>query len=315
MDIDVFARAELPTVLRALRTALEPAGTPLQVAERRFLETFARITGHDLSPVDPEPIAAREIVLDDPHRRKRLVQLAALAVLLARPVKSASVAFLQDLSCALGVRDGVVDVVAALRRGQLGRVRIHAGRRAFGALAREAAVAEGPLGIVRFFAALLFRARVNREKLWAYKRLGLLPEGTLGREYWKHLTALGFGFPGEPGGIPDAIAYHDVGHVLTGHDTSPAGEILQASFQAGSRRRDGFFFVQFAVLQFHHGVRITPVAPPDVGLFDPEKVLWAIHCGARCAVDITHRWDFWPLMPLPLMEARQRCGIGPTALR
>jgi hypothetical protein len=30
--------------------------------------------------------------------------------------------------------------------------------------------------------------------------------------------------------------------------------------------------VQFVILQFHHGVKITPVAPPQVGNFDPEKI-------------------------------------------
>ena len=44
-----------------------------------------------------------------------------------------------------------------------------------------------------------------------------LPDGTLGREYWKHMTTVGFGFPGEPAGIPLPVAYHDVAHVLAEH--------------------------------------------------------------------------------------------------
>jgi ubiquinone biosynthesis protein Coq4 len=154
--------------------------------------------------------------------------------------------------------------------------------------------------------------RVNRDKMWQYKRLGLLPQGTLGRTYWEHLTALGYALPGEPAGIPDSVAYHDVGHVLSGYDTTPAGEIQQGCFQGGNRREDGFFFIQFAVLQFHHGIRLTPAARGEVGYFDPVKILWAIHRGASCNVDITHQWNYWPLMPLSLSEARDQCGLLPA---
>jgi ubiquinone biosynthesis protein Coq4 len=110
------------------------------------------------------------------------------------------------------------------------------------------------------------------------------------------------------------VAYHDVSHVLTGHDTTPSGEIQQGCFQGGNRRRDGFAFIQFAILQFHQGIRITPAARPTVGQFDPVKVLWAIHRGARCPVDMTNQWDYWPLMALPLQEARARCGLLPARI-
>jgi hypothetical protein len=92
--------------------------------------------------------------------------------------------------------------------------------------------------------------------------------------------------------------------VLAEHDTTPLGEIQQGSFQGGNRREDSFFFIQFVILQFHHGVKIMPVAPPEVGHFDPEEVLWAIHRGAQSKVDMTHQWNFWPLMRLPLKRWR-----------
>ena len=44
---------------------------------------------------------------------------------------------------------------------------------------------------------------------------------------------------------------------------------------------------------------------------DPVNVLWAIHRGASCNVDITHQWNHWPLMPLALEQARERCGLLP----
>jgi hypothetical protein len=310
MDIDVFPTTELPIVMRTLRTALRPDG-PLQTEERAFLDTYARIVGIDAPPPDLALVAAAEVHVGAPHARKRLVQLAALAVLLGRPVRAGSLRFLRELARQLGTHDSVIDVIEALHHGRPLRARMIAMRRAFRVMLKEAYLAEGAAGVARLFAAMWFRATVNKDRLIRYKQLGLLPDGTLGREYWKHMTLRGFGFPGEPGGIAGSVSYHDVVHVLAGHDTNPEGEIQQGAFQAGNRREDGFFFLQFVILQFHHGIKITPVSEAEVGHFDPARVLWAIHRGASCPVDTTHQWNYWPLMALPLDEARARCAVPP----
>ncbi|HYY52649.1 MAG TPA: hypothetical protein VE755_07245 [Myxococcales bacterium] len=310
MDIDVFSAEELENVFRVLRTALNPNG-PLQPGERKFLETYSRITGYSLAAQDPLPIRPEEACVDGAHRRKRLVQLAAIAALFTSPVRPASMAFVRDLATSLTAFDPVIPVLEALADGRRLKARLLTTRRGMRVLLKEAYLAEGFRGVARFLAAMAFNARVNKAKLWSYKKLGLLPEGTLGREYWKHITKEGFGFPGEIGGIPDAITYHDVSHVLNGYETNPAGEIQQGSFQGGNRREDGFFFIQFVILQFHQGIKLTPIAKPEVGYFDPASVLWAIHRGAMCNVDVTHQWNHWPLMPLTLEEARQKIGLLP----
>ena len=310
MDIRVFLPDERDAVMRVLRTALDPERA-LGAPERAFLDTYAHICGREPPGADPAPIGACEVRLEGGHRRKRLVQLAALAVLLSRPVRPSSLAYLKQLSAALGAHDPVIDVIEALAAGRLLRVRLLAMRRVLRVMLKEACLAEGAMGIVRVLAAMLLKAPVNRAKLWSYKRLGLLPEGTLGREYWKHMTVRGFGFPGEVAGIPDSIGYHDVAHVLAQHDTTPAGEILQGSFQAGNRREDGFFFLQMVILQFHQGVKVTPASAPFCGHFDPRQVLWAIHRGAECSVDLTHQWNYWPLMDLPIDEVRRRIRLLP----
>jgi len=310
MDIDVFRSKELPTVFRVLRTALRPQGL-LEARERLFLDTYARINGLALAGPDPRPVSPEEVQIEGTHQRKRLIQLSAIAALLNSPMNPGSVGFVRGLSRHLGSYDSVLDILSALEKKQFLKVKLLARRRAFKALAKEAYQAEGVVGVFRFFGALFLGTSVNKDKLWSYKRLGLLPDGTLGREYWKHLTEVGFGFPGEPGGIADSVAYHDIAHVLAEHDTTALGEIQQGSFQGGNRREDGFFFVQFVILHFHHGIRITPVAPAETGNFDPQKVLWAIHRGAKCTVDMTHQWNFWPLMPLTLEEARAKCGLPP----
>jgi hypothetical protein len=56
------------------------------------------------------------------------------------------------------------------------------------ALLRDNFDAGGVAGVLRFYAALLMRVPVDRHRRDDYLRLGLLPEGTLGREYWRHQT-------------------------------------------------------------------------------------------------------------------------------
>jgi hypothetical protein len=308
VDIDVFEREEHAMVFRVLRTALNPHGA-LEDREREFLDTYAHIVGR--RPARAEPIDAIEVSLAGARKSKRLVQLAALAALVTHPVRPASVAYVAALAKRLYVRDSVVEVLQALQNRRHRRVRFLAMRRALRSLLGEAFRAEGVRGVLQFLGAMFLGLAANARRLWDFKRLGLLPEGTLGRTYWVHMTERGFGFPGDPKGIPGPVAYHDVAHVLAGHDTTPLGEIQQGCFQAGNRRDDGFFFAQFVILQFHHGVVVTPMSPAFHGNYHPAKVLWAIHRGARCPVDMTSGWDFWPLMRLPLAEARARCGLLP----
>lgn len=308
MDINVFSGQELPTVFRALRMALAPS-TPLTQRERLFLDTYARIVGFPPLRQDPALIDAYDVHIEGAHQRKRLIQLAAIAVLVNHPVREESLEFLEDLGRHLKTHDSVIDVIRALHEGRRLKVRLLAMRRVMRVMLKEARQAEGFAGILRLLGAMWFKAPVNTATLKKYKGLGLLPEGTLGREYWKFMTQEGFNFPGEPAGIPATVAYHDVAHVLAGHPATPLGEIQQGSFQGGNRREDGFFFIQFAILQFHHGVALTPATVPTTGQYEPDKVLWAIHRGAQVNVDVTHQWNFWPLMTLPLQEARARIAL------
>src|SRR5262245_11936781 len=123
MDIDVFRISDRETVFRALRSALRPAGM-LASVERRFLKTYAHIVGYRLPASDPSPLSPHEVQIQGVHQRKRLVQLTAIAALLDRPVKPASVAFVTGLAQHLGVREPVVAVLQALAQGRRLKVRM-----------------------------------------------------------------------------------------------------------------------------------------------------------------------------------------------
>jgi hypothetical protein len=107
---------------------------------------------------------------------------------------------------------------------------------------------------------------------WRYEQLGLLPAGSFGRTYWEHCTELHFAFPGEAGAFP---------------------------------------FLIFGIVQFHLGVKITPIAEPEVGYRDVERVMVALSRGAACKVDLSDHWDHWPWMERPLDAVREELGIPP----
>lgn len=310
MDINVFSSGDMPIVMRTLRTALRTEGA-LDARERLFLDTYARIAGFAHGGTDPEPLHPDRLTIADAHQRKRLVQLSALAVMHAVPMRADSFDFLEALARRLDTHDPVIDAIDAVLKGRKLGARVLTMRRGLRVFLKEAYFREGAWGVARFLGAMFLKATVNKDRMWHYKRLGLLPDGTLGREFFKHMATVGFAFPGEPKGIPESIVYHDVIHVLAEHATTPLGEIQQACFQAGNRREDGFFFAQMAVLHFHQGVLVTPATPATTGMFEPDKVLWAIHRGAKANVDMTHGWDFWPLMGLPMAEARRQVALLP----
>jgi ubiquinone biosynthesis protein Coq4 len=229
MDLVVLSANETPYALRALRDVVASNGT-ITAAERRFIEVIGELHGTTVDVDTMASIAPGEVaeVITEPHRRKRVVQLASIA-----------------------------------------------------------AMVEGDVT----------------------KQLSLLPEGTIGREFWEHCAKNRFSVPGEKGGIPERMVFHDFGHVLAGYDTRPESEIQQGAFQGGFVREDGFAFLMFAIIQFHLGVKVTPVSDGYAGLFDVPKVLRAAQRGAACKVDLSDHWDPFAVADAPLEQIRAEYGV------
>jgi hypothetical protein len=174
----------------------------------------------------------------------------------------------------------------------------------------------GILGVAK--ALLIFKGVVHDDSLAArFHALADLPGDTLGHAFVEHYRVNGFAFPGEEGGFPIGAIFHDLGHVLAGYDTSPEGELQVASFQAGYRRtEDAFFTILFAVLIHTAGVNVAPLPMPKhpgrIGEGDlAARMLHALQRGSQMTTDLGANWDFWPLVGLPLAEARRRLGVPP----
>lgn len=306
MDLQVFASHELTAVLRALRN-VALANDRFTDAERALIEGVARIHQVEIDADALEPISFAEVarIVVDPHHRKRAVQLAIVTALVEGSPTSATEASVRELAAALGLDEQGLDVLYDMTRGRALLARIDMVRR----VGRFLRSANGFPGIFKFAAPLLGLGAGDETLAASYRALADCAPGTLGRAVYDHFVDNEFKLPGEPGGFP--MVFHDLGHVLSGYATDPQGEIQQAAFQAGFARRDGFSFLLFGILQFHVGMRITPVAKGYQGLFDVPLVLDALHRGASCKVDLSEGYDIFANKDRTLEAVRAELGIPP----
>jgi hypothetical protein len=307
MDLQVFPRPELEVVLRALR-GVAASNDVFSDAERQFVASIAAMHGVDvdvdaLRPISPEEVAW---VVRDAHARKRVVQLAIVMALVEGQPSSATERAVRLLANALEIEDTGLDVLYDLSRGHTLLARIEMMRRMRTSLQKN----EDFPGFLRTAAQALGLFPEDPELAARHQALGQCAPGSFGRALHSHFRENGFAFPGEKHGAIAAM-FHDVGHVLSGYGVDPQGEIQQAAFQAGFKREDGFLFLLFGVLQFHLGLRLTPVARSQQGLFDVKRVLRAAERGAACKQDFSAGFDYFAHADAPLERLRADLGIPP----
>lgn len=300
MDITVFPANELPIALGAIR-AVEPDARP---EHDQLIEAIARLHGATINPyLLPSPTPAETAaVIVDPHRRKRLVQLAMVMTMVDGNVDVEPARAVMTLAHALDIPERAVRTLQRIATRHDLLVRLDVTRRIGGKIL-------GRAWRERQFGGIVENAELARR----YNRLGLLAEGSFGRALWEHWVSNDFGMPGQKHGLPELAVFHDVGHVLSGYSTRPEGEIQQAAFQAGFVRDDGFMFLFFGIAQFHLGHKLTPIADAYVGKLDVDAVMTALARGAACKVDISDGWSFWPHVERPLAEVRAELGVTPLA--
>jgi hypothetical protein len=306
MDLVVFRPEELAFVLGALRNVAASDGA-ISPGERALVEGIARIHGTTVDfdrveSVTPDRVAA---AIQDPHRRKRLVQLAIVAALTEGTPVPEREAAVDALAKALEIPDTGVNVIRKLSHGHTIFARFDVLRRMRNFMtSHDKAIS---------FAELLRTLGITEDAELAgrYRALANCAEDSFGRAFHSFYEEHGFGLPGEKHGINEDFLFHDAGHVLSGYGVDPQGEIQQAAFQAGFVRNDGFLFLLFGILQFHIGIRLTPIAKAEEGLFDVDRVLRAATRGAACKLDLSDHFSIFKWKDVPLQTMRADLGIPP----
>lgn len=298
--------------LRAMKTVAMADGV-LDATERDMLESIQRIFGttHDLEQL--APIAPMELTraFPDPQLRRQLVQGLVIMTLIDGKASPNETAHVEQFAQALEVDPPEVKNLRHVLKGEILQLRLDLVRR-FWLRQKVTDVwnKEGIRGLSKFVRGMMGRYE-NKELAARYQELEHCPPGSLGRSLWEYWHENGFALPGQKGGAPEQIVFHDCAHVLSGYGTAPEEEVQVACFSAGFQRREPWMFVFFVLLQFHVGIRMTPITKARTGLFDPLKAMIAIRRGAAMNVDLNDGWDYWPVMNEQVEELRRRYNILP----
>ncbi|MDE1986814.1 MAG: hypothetical protein KGJ28_09765 [Alphaproteobacteria bacterium] len=310
---------EALTCLRAMRSVTAGEG-PLTPAVRAMMGAAQRLlmaTDVDLdtlAPVAPDELARK---IATPGLADQLVGALIVGVLAEGEPDPAAFARLEACAAALGVATPALRTVRLLVEREMLLCRLDFLRRSHVVdMVKDAYRHHG--GILGAAAAMLGQRGLVEDKALAerFTALERLPAGTLGHAYFVHCRSHGFAFPGERGGFPISGAYHDMVHVLSGYGTAPEEELLVGGFTAGFKRSNPFSMILLVALLWGAGVNLLPVSQPHItGTLarddNAEKFIRAIERGSRVNTDLSDNWDFWPVLPLPLEDARRRLGIMP----
>ncbi|MCH9685982.1 MAG: hypothetical protein K0V04_31395 [Deltaproteobacteria bacterium] len=300
--------------LRAVKTVLT-CQAPLNPIETRLLEAAqTHILRHrfdvDALPlIEPEELA--ELIVD-PALRQQVITAMIVCAFASGDASEPQVERIASFADALDVAQPALVDLRRLVHKQLALMRFDIIRHMYiGERMAEIWHHEGFRGIAKVVGNL--RGWRHEPELAArYQALAALPPQTLGREYYDHCRAGGFPLPGERYGAPEAIAVHDMAHVLGGYGTDPAGELQVAAFTAGFRREQSLYIMLFVLCQFDLGVAMVPVASPELGNLDPDAFMRALVRGSNMTEDLFDGWDYWDVVAEPLSELRERYGIAPA---
>ena len=246
--------------LRAMKTVALADGV-LDAAEVQMLKSVQTILGtnyvvEDLTPVTPEQLAS---AISDRQIRHQLVQGLIVVSLIDGKANDAETTTVERFARALDVEAPEVRDLRYLINGEMLRLRLDLGRRFWlREKVKEIWQTEGLRGLFKFVRGMVGRYE-DASLARRYEALEHYPQGSLGRSYWEYCRTNGFPLPGEKGGAAEQVLFHDCAHVLSGYGTTPDQEVQVACFSAGFQRRDPWTFVFFVLLQFHVGIRMTPI--------------------------------------------------------
>lgn len=313
-----------PTVvklaLRAVKT-VAMADDAVDTRERALLEAMAGAlvaSGVDasyvsfdaLTPIEPEELAH---AVGDEVARTRILQAQFVMAIIDGDVTAVELEVLERFAAALGIDEPRMKNMHQLVSHHHWLLKLDLNRHSsmISDAMRHAYKKRGLRGVWQTAAPFLGKSfAVNEELAWRYRQLGLLPEGTFGREYWKHMCQRRYGFPGEPGGFPEELIKHDLCHVLGGFGTDPSGECQVVAFICGFMKTDPFWYLFMILVHMHLGIETFHKNPTGTLAFDPDQVVAAYLRGRGAVTDLyATGFDWWPLFEQPLEKVRAELGL------
>jgi tellurite resistance protein len=300
--------------LRTLKTVALIDGDAHELEQRFFESVQEHIlkTSFDFATLATIAPSELKALVPDGEIRERILSACIVMALIDSDLVAIEGAFLAELADALELKSYAVKDVQRMLSHSFLLARIDIARRSFLGQRGRAYLAEhGMTGAVRTVRALV---GIENPSLAArYQALEHNPRGTLGREYFEFVRQNGFALPGEKGGAPEVVVFHDCLHVLGGYQTSSIEETQIASFQAGMLDKDPIFGLLFMLAQFHIGVQITPITAAEKGVAAPELMMAAFVRGTQVNRDMCVDWIPQHDFDRQLSDLRTTYNIQPRA--
>lgn len=281
--------------------------------ERTLLEAVAETLGVEESAESLETVGPKVVAqaFTDPDARLHVAQMLVFTAMIDGAVTSDELGVIDSFARALGVESEWIDEVRRTGGAHLETLRLDMVRRATfpkGTL-QDTWDDSGWKGLWRLFRTAS-QSHEDLDLAWRFKKLGLLPEGTLGRSYWAHMTERRFLLPGERGAVVPDGGRHDFMHVLCGYDTDAVGETEVTAFSAGMAKIEDPFALLFGTqCMFQLGLKLRGAEPGEKPPFDAARVGRAYRRGLLASVDLTEGWDFWAEVERPVVELQKELNI------
>jgi tellurite resistance protein len=296
------AETTAPFALRALKTVAGANGV-FDQAERALLGAAANLYEIE-TPIDGiVSIGAPELAaqVSHPEDRQKVLEDCVLMALADEEATPDEWEVLRSFGAALSISEEKLRQSYDLAREQRLLAQHEMMRRQYAEMLRELSERKGSEGLRLFFHQSAGQKAEDPAVSWRYRRLGLLPKKTLGYELWRHCRSRDFGLPGEVGGLPEPLLYHDLLHVLTGYGTDPDGEMALGAFTAGMTKTPLFARLFFVLLSFRETVSLST-----------KKLSRAFERGARAA-DITRGFDLFGQAHRAVAELADGLGFGESS--
>jgi hypothetical protein len=281
--------------------------------ERTLLEAVAETLGVEHSADSLETVGPKTIAqaFSDHDARLHVAQMLVFTAMIDGAVTSDELGVIDSFARALGVESEWIDEVRKTGGAHLETLRLDMVRRASfpkGTL-QDTWDDSGWKGLWRLFRTAS-QSHEDHELAWRHKKLGLLPEGTLGRAYWAYMTTRRFLFPGERGAVVPDFGRHDFMHVLAGYDTDATGETEVTAFTAGMEKIEDPFALLFATMcMFHLGLKLRGAPAEERPTFDAARVGRAYRRGLLASVDLMEGWDYWADIERPVADLQKEYNI------
>ena len=298
--------------LRALKTVAIADGE-LDELEHQMLESIqtyilkTKFSIDDLKLVTPQELSILNL---NQEFRQQLIHHCILISIISGKATKDKTRMVNEFAKALNVKECAVRTLGYLTNNRLALVRLNVFRHGYiGPKVMEILRNQGIGGMLPTLKYLMSKG--DTKTAARYQQLRAYPEGSLGKEFYKHVHENGFGLPGQQGGTPEIIVVHDCAHILGEYDTSMSEEVMISAFQAGFLDRDPFWGLFFSLLQLHLGVKVLTASFTDQYQVEPESFFKAFERGTHVNVNLFNNWDPWLVFDRQVKDLRREYNIPP----